>query len=130
VIKKHLNVKFDTSVTELTLEGTRRREIWDYPLDALREALINALVHRDYSDYTSQILIRIFDDEIWFSNPGKLLPPLTTEDLKKEVHDTVHRNTLLAEAFYLAGLIERWGTGTAKMVRCVLNKAYLNQFSL
>jgi len=45
------------------------------------------------------------------------LPPLTTEDLKKEVHDTVHRNTLLAEAFYLAGLIERWGTGTAKMVR-------------
>jgi len=117
VIKKHLNVKFDTSVTELTLEGTRRREIWDYPLDALREALINALVHRDYSDYTSQILIRIFDDEIWFSNPGKLLPPLTTEDLKKEVHDTVHRNTLLAEAFYLAGLIERWGTGTAKMVR-------------
>ena len=117
VIKKHLNVKFDTSVTELTLEGTRRREIWDYPLDALREALINALVHRDYSDYTSQILIRIFDDEIWFSNPGKLLPPLTTEDLKKEVHDTVHRNALLAEAFYLAGLIERWGTGTAKMVR-------------
>jgi len=117
VIKKHLKVKFDTSVTELTLEGTRRREIWDYPLDALREALINALVHRDYSDYTSQILIRIFDDEIWFSNPGKLLPPLTTEDLKKEVHDTVHRNALLAEAFYLAGLIERWGTGTTKMVR-------------
>jgi len=112
-----LNVKFDTSVTELTLEGTRRREIWDYPLDALREALINALVHRDYADYTSPILIRIFDDEIWFSNPGKLLPPLTTDDLKKEAHDTVHRNPLLANAFYFAGLIEKWGTGTAKMVR-------------
>jgi len=117
VIKKHLNVKFDTSVTELTLEGTRRREIWDYPLDALREALINALVHRDYADYTSPILIRIFDDEIWFSNPGKLLPPLTTDDLKKEAHDTVHRNPLLADAFYFAGLIEKWGTGTSKMVK-------------
>ena len=114
-IKKNINVMFDTSVRELSLEGVARREIWDYPLDALREAVINALVHRDYLDTSSSIEVRIYDDELILSNPGKLMPPLTIEQLK-EKHSGRQRNPLIAAVFYYANLIESWGSGTLKMI--------------
>jgi len=114
-IKKHLNVRFDTSVRELSLEGVARREIWDYPLDALREAVINSLVHRDYLDNTTFIQVRIYDDQLLLSNPGKLMPPLTIEQLK-EKHSGKQRNPLIASVFYYANLIEAWGSGTLKMI--------------
>jgi len=114
-IKKNINVRFDTSVKELSLEGVARREIWDYPLDALREAVINALVHRDYLDTSSSIEVRIYDDQIILSNPGKLMPPLTIEQLK-ETHSGRRRNPLIAAVFYYANLIESWGSGTLKMI--------------
>jgi len=100
---------------ELSLEGVARREIWDYPLDALREAAINALVHRDYLDTSSSIEVRIYDDQIILSNPGKLMPPLTIEQLK-EKHSGRQRNPLIATVFYYANLIESWGSGTLKMI--------------
>ena len=114
-IKKNINVMFDTSVRELSLEGVARREIWDYPLDALREAAINALIHRDYLDTSSSIEVRIYDDELILSNPGKLMPPLTIEQLK-EKHSGRQRNPLIAAVFYYANLIESWGSGTLKMI--------------
>ena len=114
-IKKNINVMFDTSVRELSLEGVARREIWDYPLDALREAAINALVHRDYLDTSSSIEVRIYDDQIILSNPGKLMPPLTIEQLK-EKHSGRQRNPLIAAVFYYANLIESWGSGILKMI--------------
>ncbi len=81
-IKKHISVKFDTSVKDFSLEGFARRDIWEYPLDAIREAVINALIHRDYNG-TAPIQIKIFNDKIEFWNLGKLLPPLKIEDLRK-----------------------------------------------
>ena len=114
-IKKNINVMFDTSVRELSLEGVTRREIWDYPLDALREASINALVHRDYLDTSASIEVRIYDDELILSNPGKLMPPLTIEQLK-EKHSGRQRNPLIATVFYYANLIESWGSGILKMI--------------
>ncbi len=114
-IKKHINVMFDSSVRELSLEGVARREIWDYPLDALREAAINALVHRDYLDTSASIEVRIYDDQLILSNPGKLMPPLTIEQLK-EKHSGRQRNPLIATVFYYANLIESWGSGTLKMI--------------
>jgi ATP-dependent DNA helicase RecG len=112
-IKKHINVRFDTSVKELSIEGLSRRDIWDYPLDALREAVINALIHRDYLG-TAPIQIKIYDDKISIWNLGKLLPPLTIEKLK-EPHSGYQRNPQIATVFYYAGLIEAWGSGTLKM---------------
>ena len=106
-IKKHLNVRFE-------IKGIYRTDIWDYPIEAIREAVINALIHKDYSS-TAEIQIRIYDDKIWIWNPGKLPPQLTIEDLKKE-HSSYPRNPLIANAFYLAGLIERWGSGTKRIV--------------
>ena len=106
-IKKHLNVRFE-------IKGIERKDIWDYPLPAIREACVNALIHRDYMD-SAENQIKIYDDHIWFWNPGKLPEGLTIEMLKGE-HFSKPRNKLIAMVFYYAGLIERWGTGTKRMV--------------
>ncbi len=107
-VKKHLNVRF-------VIKGELEREdVWDYPLDAIREAIINALIHRDYLD-TAEIQIKVFDDRIWIWSPGTL-PEGITLDMLKTVHGSKPRNKLLAMAFYYAGLIERWGSGTRRMV--------------
>ncbi|WP_456450834.1 ATP-binding protein [Palaeococcus sp. (in: euryarchaeotes)] len=113
IIMSHIGVRYE-------FEGElRRKEIWDYPLDALREAVINALIHRDYTD-PSNVQIKIFDDFIWIWNPGKLPEGISLEDLKKEMHPSKLRNLKIAQVFYYAGLIERWGTGTFKIVRLCL----------
>lgn len=106
-IKKHLNVRFEIKEVE-------RSDIWDYPLEAIREGVINALIHRDYMS-NADIQIKIYDDRIKIWNPGKLPPEITVEDLKKE-HGSIPRNKLLAYAFYYAGLIEKWGSGTKRIV--------------
>ena len=96
------------------IEILQRREIWDYPLDALREAVINALIHRDYISQ-AHITIRVYDDEVIISNPGTLPKELTIEDLKRETHESYPRNPLLAQLFYYASLVESWGSGTTRM---------------
>ena len=106
-IKKHLSVRFE--IKELV-----RTDIWDYPLDAVREAVINAIIHKDYSS-AAEIQIKIYDDSIWFWNPGNLPEQLEIEDLKKE-HSSYPKNPLIASAFYRAGLIEHWGSGTKRIV--------------
>ncbi|ADQ40173.1 putative transcriptional regulator [Caldicellulosiruptor acetigenus I77R1B] len=106
-IKKHLNVRFE-------IKGIEREDIWDYPLEAIREAVINALIHRDYLSL-ADIQIKIFDDKIWFYNPGKLPEEITIEMLKQD-HASIPRNRHIAYVFFLAGLIEKWGSGTKRMV--------------
>ena len=107
-IKKHINVRY-------VIEDIHRKDIWDYPLPAIREACINALIHRDYMYDSAEIQIKIYDDHIKFWNPGKLPEGITIEDLKRE-HASRPRNKLLAMVFYYAGLIEKWGTGTTRIV--------------
>ena len=109
-----LKVRFDTRVEEPTLEGLRRREIWEYPPEALREALINALIHRDYM-IPADIQIKIHEDSLEIWNAGELPSPLRPEDLRGP-HRSVLRNPLIAQVFYFAGLIERWGSGTLKIM--------------
>lgn len=106
-IKKHLNVRFE-------IKGIEREDIWDYPLEAIREAVINALIHRDYLSL-ADIQIKIYDNKIWFFNPGKLPEEITIEMLKQD-HGSIPRNRHIANVFFLAGLIEKWGSGTKRMV--------------
>jgi len=87
-----------------------RKEIWDYPLTAIREALFNAIIHRDYFKSNIQIQIKIFDDFIWFYNPGILPEGLTVEKLNG-VHPSITRNPLIMNVFYLAGFVEEYGSG-------------------
>ena len=101
-------------LSEIKYEGIHRRDILEYPYEALREAIINALIHRDYSG-TSQIQIRVYPDKLMIMNEGRLPPEVPVEKLKTN-HLSVPRNTLLAEIFYYAGFIESWGHGTIKIV--------------
>lgn len=80
----------------------------------LRELLLNAVVHRDYKS-PSDIVIKIFDDRIVLTNPGKLYGKLRIEDLQRNDYVSSIRNRLLAEAFFLTGDIERYGTGFVRI---------------
>lgn len=91
-----------------------REVIWEYPLEALREAITNAVCHRDYLD-TAQIQVWWYDDRLVFFNSGGVPAPLTVEQLK-EPHPSKPRNHKIAEMFYYAGLIEQWGRGIQKPV--------------
>ena len=90
-----------------------------YPTVALREALVNALCHRDYSMPGGAVSVAVFDDRLEITSTGLLPAGLTVADLKRD-HVSQPRNPLLAEVFYRRGLIERWGRGTQKIVElCV-----------
>ncbi len=92
----------------------QRQEKWLYPPKVIREALANALAHRDYK-LSSNVQIRIFDDRIEFWNPGCLPKGLTVEGLKRK-HDSMPQNPLIARSFFWVRYVEEVGTGTNKML--------------
>jgi ATP-dependent DNA helicase RecG len=103
------------------LSAMQRTEIWDYPIKALREAVVNALIHRDYFQTGSEIQIRVYDDRVVITNPGGLTGGMTVEELRQEGHRSLPRNTLLAQVFYYGELLEKWGTGTSRMISLCQN---------
>lgn len=106
-IRKNINVEF-------VMTGRPEREqVWDYPLEALREAVINAVCHRDYT-ISSHVEIRIYDDRLVVWSPGRLPLGITLEDLYRP-HSSELRNKGIAEIFYDMELIEQWGSGIDKM---------------
>ena len=97
-----------------------RIEKWDYPIEALREGLINAIVHRDYSD-AGNIQVRIFDDRVEIWSPGLLPRELDLSRIETECR-SIPRNKKLAELFFKVNLIENWGTGFIRMLhKCKSN---------
>lgn len=108
-IKNAINVVYN-------IEGKlTREEIWDYPLDALREALANSITHRYYFNYGIQTQIKIHEDHIWFFNPGGLFGGMTIEKLKLP-HPSATRNPLIADIFFRAGIVEVQGSGMNRML--------------
>jgi ATP-dependent DNA helicase RecG len=105
---------------EITGKTTQRTEIPEYPLDALRELLLNSLIHRDYKSSTD-VQIKIFDHKITFFNPGGLYGDLTEEDLKTDSYQASTRNKQLAEAFYLTHDIEKYGSGFIRIRQAIAN---------
>ncbi len=87
---------------------------WSVPLIAIREALINAVVHADYSQQGAPIRIAIFDDRIEIENPGLLRFGLTTEDIKRGISKL--RNRTIGKMFNKLGLIEQWGSGIQRIL--------------
>jgi ATP-dependent DNA helicase RecG len=131
--QQSLSVSFDAYPTHVTL-GKLDQKLIEQFFDrvnnrgrvALRDDLLtnlvklklirddNAVVHRDYKNF-SDIIIKIFDDRILFTNPGRLYGQLCLADLERDDYVSSLRNRLLAEAFYLTGDIERYGTGFVRI---------------
>jgi ATP-dependent DNA helicase RecG len=86
------------------------------PTEALREALLNAICHRDYEHPGSAIHLAIYDDRIEIVSPGCLMQGILTSDLKKP-HRSILRNPRIAQIFYYSGLVEKWGQGTLKIAQ-------------
>lgn len=95
------------------LSEVRRKDVWSIPLGILREGLINAVVHCDYSQRGAPIRVVFLDDRIEIENPGILLPGLTIEEMKQGVWRI--RNHVIARVFRELHLIEQWGTGVRRM---------------
>ena len=104
--------------THATFRKLLRIDTRDYPEVAVREALLNTLVHRDYS-FRASTLISIYDDRIEFVSIGGLLPGLELDDLMMGV--SVCRNPHLANVFYRLQLIEAYGTGMKKIMVAYAN---------
>jgi ATP-dependent DNA helicase RecG len=85
------------------------------PPDALREILLNAVIHRDYSTYSGYVAIAVFDDRVEIRSTG-LLPPEITVDMLSGPHLSKLRNPLIADAFHRVGAIEAWGRGTNRVI--------------
>jgi ATP-dependent DNA helicase RecG len=108
---EQLNRKF--FVKPIDFEGLQRVERGEYPVAAVREILLNALVHRDYM--SSFIQVRIYDDKFWVWNGGKLPEGISLESLKR-VHSSHPRNPLIADVCFKGGYIDSWGRGTLKII--------------
>ncbi|MCL4482703.1 MAG: transcriptional regulator, partial [Bacteroidetes bacterium] len=106
-----LNHKFLTRPIEF--EGMHRIEKGEYPVPAIREMLLNALVHRNYMG--APIQIRVYDDKINIWNEGSLPDGLTLEALKRS-HSSRPRNPIIADVSFKGGYIDAWGRGTIKIL--------------
>jgi len=100
-------------VSPISYKGLQRVESWEYPYEAIREVILNAIVHRDYMG--APIQISVYDDKLIVWNEGSLPKDLTIEDLKRK-HSSRPHNPILASAFFKGGLIEAWGRGTIKII--------------
>lgn len=104
--------------TKASFRGLERIESTDYPREALREALLNAIVHRDYS-FSGSIIVNVNDKEIEFISIGGLLPGLSTDDIRSGISQP--RNKNLAEVFHRLHLIESYGTGIRRIYKLYAN---------
>jgi len=106
-IRKNIRVAF------VMTGEPERKQVWDYPVEALREAVINAICHRDYT-ISSVVEIRILRDSLKVWSPGRLASGITLPELFIS-HASVLRNKGIAQVLYDIGWIERWGGGIQKM---------------
>jgi ATP-dependent DNA helicase RecG len=115
-IEKAMDLLFTKYIkAEISYEGINRVEKYEYPKDAVREALLNAIAHKDYSGGVP-IQISIYNDKIIFWNEGQLPENWTIESLLTK-HPSKPYNPDIANALFRSGYIESWGRGTLKMIK-------------
>jgi ATP-dependent DNA helicase RecG len=96
-------------------QSTQAPVTYEVPPEVVREAIVNAVAHRDYAS-GGVVQVSVFADRVEVSNPGTLPPPMKPEDLRQP-HGSVARNHRVCEAMFLARYIEKFGTGTLMMIR-------------
>jgi ATP-dependent DNA helicase RecG len=107
-IGKHINKAY------VITGKPQRDELWDYPLDGIREIVVNMIVHRDYAD-SSDSIIKIFNDRIEFFNPGRLPYDLTVGKLLAGDYVSKIRNKQIATLFKEVKLVEKYGSGIRRI---------------
>ncbi|MDR1556077.1 MAG: transcriptional regulator, partial [Tannerellaceae bacterium] len=110
-VLRTLDYKF--LIRNISFEGMNRVETLEYPIPALREMLLNTLIHRNYMGAPTQL--RVYDKKLFIWNDGGLPPTITLSELK-EHHSSHPRNPILAGACFLGGYIDSWGSGIMKIV--------------
>lgn len=100
----------------------RRQERWSLPPIAVREAVINAVVHADYAQRGAPLRVSIFEDRLEVESPGLLPFGLTVEDLPRGVSKL--RNRVIGRVFHALGLIEQWGSGVQRMTAACLEAGH------
>lgn len=98
----------------LEIRQARHVEKWEIPPEALREAIINAVVHSDYTQQGSPIRVAMFSDRIEIDSPGMLPAGLTIDEIRRGVSKL--RNRVMGRIFHELGLIEQWGSGIQRMI--------------
>lgn len=121
-IEKTLDLLFTKYIRAIVSyeNGINRIETYEYPREAIREALLNAIAHKDYSGLTP-IQIRVYKDKIMIWNEGTLPEDWTINNLLKE-HSSRPFNPDIANAFFRSGYIESWGRGISKMTELCVAK--------
>ena len=108
-VKKHIN-------KEVIITGkAQNTQKWQFPIEAIREIVVNMIVHRDYR-LTSDSIVKVFDDKIEFYNPGRLPDSISIHDLLTNNYRSTPRNKLLADFFKDMGLIEKYGSGIQRII--------------
>ena len=107
-IKQELRVRYEMT------GRPQREEIYEIPLDAIREAVVNAVSHRDYFQFGAHTTVEVFDDRIEISNPGGLPKGLPPEEFGKRA---MRRNQIIASLLQRVKLVENMGTGISKIRR-------------
>lgn len=105
-IKNHLHLRAE-------ILGLQRTETYEIPIPAIREALINAIIHRDYSNFGRDIKLGIYDDCVNIVSPGGLPNGITLEEALQGRSEI--RNKVIARVFRELGYIEQWGSGIARI---------------
>ena len=114
-VEKTIEILFTKYIKAIiSYEGIHRVETYEYPKDAVREAILNALAHKDYS-MGVPIQISVYDEKLMIWNYGQLPEDWTVENLKQK-HSSIPYNPDIANAFFRAGLVESWGRGTIKII--------------
>lgn len=108
-VEKHIN-------KAIIITGkAQHTQKWQYPMEAIREIVLNMVVHRDYRDAADSI-VKIFDDHIEFYNPGRLPDNISEKDLIENTYTSTPRNKLVADIFRSMGLIEKYGSGIRRII--------------
>ncbi|MDR2523387.1 MAG: helix-turn-helix domain-containing protein [Synergistaceae bacterium] len=113
-LKKHLRVSYK-------IESLKRENVLELPEDALREAVVNAVCHRDYFEKGSRVMVEVFDDRVDVVSPGGVCKGITRENFGTV---TITRNPIIASMFYRINYIEQMGTGIGRM-RDAARKAHV-----
>jgi len=111
-LRRHVAIAAEFAPGQLARESRPQ-----YPFNSLREALVNALVHRNYADFSGGVSVSIYPTRIEIWNSGKLLPGLNQQKLCSPTHASILVNPDISYVFYLYGLMERVGRGTYKIVQ-------------